>query len=115
MPPLVYRAEIVDLGREDDEGQPVTSLVMREADDETQRVVTRKAPTGKAQQTILRALRNRQTEAGSMLIWTLEDMRKIGRELGQSKSTARYAVDGLVCNGFLMPTLGGHKLAEDAA
>lgn len=115
MPPLVYRAEVVDLGRLDDAGEPVTSLVMHEADDETRATVTRKAPTGKAQQAILRALRNQQSESPSPVIWSLTEMRKIGRDLGQSKDTARSAVDGLVCSGFLIPSVGGHRLAEDAA
>lgn len=115
LPPLVYQAEEVDLGRLDDEGQRVTSLVMREADEQTRATVQRKAPTGKAQKAILRALRNRQGESKGACIWTLEDMRKIGRELGQHKQTARDAVDGLVCNGFLTPTVGGHRLADQAA
>ena len=50
-----------------------------------------------------------------MLIWTLDDMRKIGRDLGQGKGTARSAVEGLVCSGFLTPTAGGHRLADGAA
>jgi hypothetical protein len=112
MPALVYHAEVIDLGRLDDAGKPVTSLVMREDDDETRKTVTRKAPVGKAQQAILRALRNRQAEAKDLCIWTLEDMRKIGRELGQPKGTARSAADGLVCSGFVTPTVGGHRLAD---
>ena len=115
LPPLVYNAEEVDLERFDDDGQRVTSLVMREADDQTRHAVVSKAPIGKAQREILRALRNRQAEANGPLIWSLEDMRKIGRDLGQHKSTARGAVDGLVCNGFLTPTVGGHRLADGAA
>ncbi len=115
MPPLVYRAEVVDLGRVDEAGEPVTSVVMLDGEIQLQRDLTRKAPIGKAQQAILRALRNRRAEAPGPLIWTREDLRKVGRELGQSKSTAISAVDGLVCNGFLTATVGGHRLAEGDA
>ena len=115
LPPLVYQADEIDLGRFDDVGQPVTSLVMREADEQTRQTVASKAPIGKAQQAILRALRNQTAESKGIRIWTLEDMRKIGRDLGQHKSTARHAVDGLVCNGFLTATVGGHRLADGAA
>lgn len=115
LPPLVYRAEVVDLGRLDDDGQPVTSLVMFEADAQTSHAAAVKAPGGKAQQAILRALRNRQDEASGPLIWTLEDMRKMGRELGQHRNTARSAVDALVCSGLLTACVGGHRLSDAAS
>jgi hypothetical protein len=111
----VYVSEIVDLGRVDDDGKPVTSLILRESDEQTRAAATSKSPTGKAQIAILRALRNRQSESKTPLIWSIEELRKIGRDLGQSKSTARSAVDGLVCtSGLLAPSVGGHRLLGDA-
>jgi hypothetical protein len=113
LPPLAYAAQAVDLGYTDDEGQPVASFAMVEGE---ARGAALKQPTGKAQLTILRALRNRQQEANRQkdappLIWSLEELRKVGRDLGQHKNTARCAVDALVCSGLLTPTVGGHRLA----
>jgi hypothetical protein len=39
-------------------------------------------------------------------------MRKVGRDLGQHKSTARCALERLVCDGCLTATVGGHRLAD---
>lgn len=94
------------LARQD--GTPVHSVVLVRTD----AVSGLRRPTGKAQQNILRALVNRQSEADMKLVWTIPDMRKIGRDLGQHKNTARDAVEGLICTGLLTPTAGGHRLAD---
>lgn len=113
MPPIKYHADEVNLGRDDSEGKPITSLVMLEGSEETCGTVTRSAPKGKAQQEILEVLVKRQAEVESPLIWTIEDMRKIGRNLlGQHKSTALYAVKGLVGSEFLTSAVDGYQLAD---
>jgi hypothetical protein len=104
-----FDLEPVEIGCDPDTGDAITACVVVHRDDGPAR---RPGPTGRAQTDILRALRHRQDESPSPLIWTLEDMRRIGRDLGQTKSTARYAVDGLVANGFLTATVGGHRLVD---
>lgn len=104
-----FNLEPIEVATDPNSGEAITACIVVHGDNVTHQ---RSAPSGKAQAAILRALRNRQAEAAAPLIWTLEDMRKIGRDLGQHKSTARGAVDGLVCSGFLTPTVGGHRLAD---
>lgn len=115
MPPLIYQADEVSLGRVDDEGQPVTSLVMREADADAARSVNSKAPIGRAQRDILRACLNRQKESKDTLFWSVEELRGIGRDLGQHRNTARDAVIGLATGGFLTPVAGGGYRLSDGA
>lgn len=110
--PMAFKLEAVTIGQDHDAHEAITACVVTH--DESLRPTPRQ-PSGKAQQAILRALRNRQTEANASLVWTLLDLRKIGRDLGQHKQTARDAVEGLVCSGFLIPSVGGHKLAEHVA
>ena len=63
---------------------------------------------GKAQRQLLSALRAR--EPGS--IWTPDEMRRIGREAGMHKSTARAAVEALAFSPFMTATVGGYRLNE---
>ena len=111
LPPLIYQADVLDLGRLDDNGQAVSSLVMREAEGEA-RAAGDREPTGRAQRDILRALRNQQRAAPAARVWTVEELRRLGRDLGQVRSTAHSAVDALLCSGLLVPTIGGHRLAD---
>ena len=54
--------------------------------------------------------------AEAALTWTSEQLRKIGRDLGQRKSTAHDAVIGLGTGGFLTPVaLGGFRHADGVA
>lgn len=114
--PLGYEARVLDLGRTDSHGRPVTSLVLHRLTDlgDTSEA---KEPRGKAVQPILRALRAKaddhaRQKGNGPLIWTLEEMREVGRHLGQHRNTARQAVDSLVLSGLLVPTVGGHRLAD---
>jgi hypothetical protein len=61
---------------------------------------------------LLAALRVRQEKDG-LGVWTTGELREIGREIGQHKSTARSAVEGLTLSPYMMPTVGGWKLAAD--
>jgi len=70
------------------------------------------AARGKAQAAILRALRNRQSAVAVAIMWPTAELRRIGRELGQHRNTARDAVDGLAIAGLLTPTVGGYRLTE---
>jgi AAA domain len=108
-PAFAFDLEPVEIGRDEDTREPVTACVIVHRDDVPAEL---RRPTGQAQQQILRALRSRQQDADGPLIWTLTDLRRIGRDAGQAKSTARSAVDGLIFSGFLTPSIGGHRLAN---
>ena len=111
MAPLGYEAVEVELGRVDRYGEQVKSLVMKEAG-----VVSRPAaahsPPGRAQRTILLALRERQKKSDTPLVWTLEELRSVGRECGLARQSVHDAVEKLVMSPFLRATVGGSTLAE---
>lgn len=111
MAPLGYEAVEVELGRVDRYGEQVKSLVMKEAG-----VVSKPAaahsPPGRAQRTILLALRERQKKSDTPLVWTLEELRSVGRECGLARQSVHDAVEKLVMSPFLRATVGGSTLAE---
>lgn len=111
MAPLGYEAVEVELGRVDRYGEQVKSLVMKEAG-----VVSKPAaahsPPGRAQRTILLALRERQKKSETPLVWTLEELRSVGRECGLARQSVHDAVEKLVMSPFLRATVGGSALAE---
>lgn len=107
---FAFDLEPVEIGTDDATGAPMTACVVVHRDDGPAPLA---APRGKAVASILRALRAQQDDRGTTAcVWTLEDMRQIGRNLGQHRNTAREAVDRLVTSGLLVPTVGGHRLAE---
>lgn len=111
MAPLGYEAVEVELGRVDRYGEQVKSLVMKETG-----VVSKPAaahsPPGRAQRTILLALRERQKKSDTPLVWTLEELRSVGRECGLARQSVHDAVEKLVMSPFLRATVGGSTLAE---
>lgn len=111
MQPLAYEAVEVDLGRVDRYGEAVKSLIMRP----TQAVVATKrvVPQGKVQKMILDALRARQKAADHPLVWTMTDLRQVGKECGQSKQSVHRAVESMAMSPFLTSTIGGFKLSEE--
>jgi hypothetical protein len=111
MAPLGYEAVEVELGRIDRYGEPVKSLVMKEA----QAVVATKRiePHGKVQRLILAALRARQKESETQLVWTMADIRQVGKECGQSKQSVHKAVEAMAMSPFLTSTVGGFRLSEE--
>jgi hypothetical protein len=108
--PLGYEAVEVDLGRVDRYGEAVKSLVMRETQATSKPVVH--SPQGKAQRTILLALRERQKKSDDQLVWTIEELRSVGRECGLSRQSVHDAVEKLIMSPFLKATVGGSVLAE---
>ena len=109
--PLGYEAVEIDLGRADRYGEAVKSLVMREATAAPSKPTTH-MPQGKAQRTLLLALRERQKKSEMALVWTLEELRAIGRECALSRQSAHDAAEALVMSPFLTSTIGGSKLCE---
>jgi hypothetical protein len=108
LPPLAYAAEVVDLGRGDRNGEPVTSLVMRDTEALAPTADARPELRGKAQRQLLAALRVRSPDGSA--IWTTGDLREIGRQAGMHKNTARAAADALTFTSHLKTTVGGWSL-----
>lgn len=107
--PLVYSAEIIDLGEWDEFSEPVTSIALVPS---TAEVISDRGlgqPRGLQQKQLLRVLRAKQEEAGTPLIWTSEDLRAMGRDAGMHKQTARDAAAALTAF-YLKPTVGGYRL-----
>ena len=110
--PVGYEAAEVDLGRRDRYGEAVKSLVMREAEVAGRRE-REPMPQGKAQRQLLTALRERQRASDSEMIWSLPDLRQIGREAAMSKTTAHAAAEALAFSPFMTGTIGGYKLTKE--
>jgi hypothetical protein len=113
MPNLAYEAEVIDLGAADRYGERLTSLVMRQTAAQSEKPVAAQVPQGKAQRTILLALRERQKHAESELVWTIEELRQVGRECGLSRQSVHDAVEKLMMSPFLQGTIGGSKLVRE--
>ena len=109
--PLGYEAVEVPLGRMDKYGEAVKSLVMKETSAPGKPVVAH-SPQGKAQRTILAALRERQKRSETPLVWTIEEMRQIGRECGVPRQSVHDAVEKLMLSPFLKASVGGSMLGE---
>jgi len=113
LPPLAYKAEIMDLGEMDDEGRPVTSLALIPVDSST--AVTEKrglVPRGLRQRELLGALRKLQENSThGVLVWGPNELRQIARDLGMPKQTAQDSCAALSAF-WLQATVGGYRLPD---
>jgi hypothetical protein len=108
LPPLAYTAELVDLGRTDDDGERVTSLVMRAVDApapaSTQRIV------GKNMIAAATALREwARTRADARHIATA-DLAALLEGHGINRKRRLEVINGLVNLRALTAALGGYTL-----
>jgi hypothetical protein len=108
LPALAYRAEVVNLGRLDRYAEPVTSLVLHDAELPPIRPML----SGKNQKALLAELERRAAAPDCVGIWTEGELRQIGRNLGMGASSARDAVIGLRQLGYFTATIGGSRLAH---
>jgi AAA domain-containing protein len=100
----------VDIDIDPEDNAPIRSCIVKHVDAETAAPATRELK-GKAQRQFLAALRARaQTDAER--IWSLMDLRQVGREIGLSKGTARSVVDVLALSPYMVPTLGGYRFTD---
>lgn len=113
LPNLAYEAEVIDLGAADRYGERLTSLIMRETVAQGEKPIANQTPQGKAQRTILLALRERQKRSETPLVWTIEEMRQIGRECGLSRQSVHDAVEKLMLSPFIVASVGGSRLAAE--
>ena len=108
LPPLAYTAHVVDLGREDNYGDPVTSLVLWEAQAGAV-IASKPAVQGSARRKLLAGLQERSPDGTA--VWTLAEIRAIGtKELKLPKNSAYDAANFLTTSGHMTQTVGGWKL-----
>lgn len=103
--PLGFELDPVTLGLDAD-GEPVTACTMKLTDAVPMRAEVR----GKAQSTIMRALRETEREEPGK-VWTIADLRRTGRIAGVHRNSAISAVDSLIAARLLTPSVGGYRLA----
>jgi hypothetical protein len=108
--PMPFELVPIRIGADPDDGQDITSCIVRHVD------VQEKAADvvqlrGKSQRRFVAAMRAR-TESESDRIWTLSDLRQVGKELSMSKSTARYVVNAVVATTYMQPTVGGYRFID---
>lgn len=117
LPQLAYSAEVVDLGRLDSRGKPVTSLVLRDADLATVRASNPQAGrklTGKYVTAMVAALSERHRahpETGGLISFT--DLRAIATAQKVDRRRYQDTVEKLTDYGWLAPALGGHRFAPE--
>lgn len=109
-PPAIYlKANVVDLGSLDEDGQPETSLVLLPSDE----VVPdkKRPPTGKQQVALLKLLETEHSSGNHT--WPIAELRRLARDrCDMTKTTAQSVVAGLVSAGFLHNTIGGLALTD---
>jgi hypothetical protein len=108
---MPFELDAVVIGTDPDDGQDITSCTVKHLDAEAQPPAAAVQLRGKAQRQFLAAMRVR-TEADSGRIWSLFDLRAVGRELGMSKSTARDVVDAITATPYMQATVGGYRFTD---
>lgn len=112
LPPLAYRAEVIGLGEDDDDGRPVTSLVLVPIDPQTISTQQRgNAPRGLRQRDLLKALRELQAKSSTPLVWGPAELRRIARDMGMRKQTAQDTC-AAVATFWLRGSIGGYILPD---
>src|SRR6185503_17397449 len=113
LPPLAYRADVIDLCEIDDDDRPVTSLALTPVDSSTVATETRgRAPRGLRQRELIGALRDLQSKSEKPLIWGPPELRRIARELGMKRQTAQETCAAIAAF-YLTPTIGGYRLTNE--
>lgn len=103
----------VQIGTDPDDGSPLTSCVVRPIEAVVATPALREF-RGKAQRQLLAALRVR-SEAEPDRVWTLMDLRRVGREIGLHKNTASSVVDTLTTSAYMVTTIGGYRFTDGRA
>lgn len=91
-----------------EDGSAVKSVLLESTDYQP----VKRPMTGKAQKTLLAAIEAVKSGPG---VWSETELREIGRAAGLHRNSARDAVLGLRQLGYLVQTIGGSRLASNAA
>ncbi len=108
--PMPFELEPVPLGFDED-GETIASCVVKHLDADAAPAKALPVLAGKAQQQFIKALRvHAKDNPGA--IWTLVELREIGRKAGMHKSTARSVVDAIVTTPYMQATVGGYRFTD---
>ena len=95
----------------DEDGDPATSGIVKHLEEQAR--AFRHRPKSKQQFLILNALEARQREASKPLLWTIEDLTPLLKDLGVThRNSRRAAMLGLVEGGFLDSIGGCYSIKE---
>jgi len=114
LPPLAYRADVIDLCEIDDDGRAVTSLCLTPVDSTT--VATQErghAPRGLRQRELLGALRDLQAKSEKPLMWGPPELRRIARDLGMKRQTAQETCAAVASFYLTACAFGGYRLPDE--
>jgi hypothetical protein len=112
LPPLAYRADVLELGEIDDDGRPVTSLALVPIDASTVAAEARGyMPRGARQRELLSTLKDLQSKSENTLIWGPNELRQIARSLGMSKTSAQDSC-AVLAQFYLRASVGGYRLSD---
>ena len=112
--PMPFELVPVEVGSDPDDGQPITSCVVRQSEHQPQAATGRASAyelRGKAQRQFIGAMRLR-SQAEPERIWGLTDLRHVARESGMSKGTARSVVDAVVASPYMQATAFGYRFTD---
>jgi AAA domain len=106
--PMPFELSLVQINTADG---VVTSCVVKQCDPLGQPLQTQTLVRGKAQRQFLAAMRARGENDPSK-VWSLGDLRAVGREIGLSKGTARSVVDALTNSPYMKMTAFGFQFID---
>lgn len=107
---MPFELHAVQIDIDHDDHTPINSCVVNHSEAAQGTVAPAVAALkGKAQRQFLAALRAKATPEA---IYSLPDLRQLGKQIGLSKSTARYAVDAIVATPYMQPTIGGYRFTD---
>jgi putative DNA primase/helicase len=108
---MAFELVPVDIDTDPEDDTPIRSCVVKHLDTETAAAPATRELRGKAQRQFLAALRARaQTDTDR--IWTLMDLRQVGREIGLTKGTARSVVDALTASPYMQTAAFGYLFTD---
>ena len=101
----------VHIGTDPEDASLITSCVVKHLDSQVSATPAARELRGKAQRQFLAALRTR-TAAEPARVWSLIDLRQVGREIGLSKGTSRSVVDVIAMSPYMQMTAFGYRFTD---
>jgi hypothetical protein len=110
--PMPFELVAVPIGHDPEDQSVITSCVVRQLDPQAAPTSATFLVRGKAQRQFITAMRVRSKEQSPEHIWSLGDLRQVGREIGLSKGTARSVVDALTASPYMKTCAFGYQFAD---
>jgi hypothetical protein len=109
--PMVFELQTVEIGADPETGEPITSCVVKHLGGAVVADTPAFELRGRAQRQLLKVLRDK-SKSDPGRIWTLTELRQIGKDAGFVKSTAWSAVDALAASPYLRSIGGGYLFTD---